>query len=329
MTFFGAGRDALGETEGFGAAIRKQNEAEGEAGPAGPRGAAGDEAGEGDGEGGGDPTDDEPGFALCVERDGSDDWVEEDTGCADGEEQEGVDPEGSGGRVHDCGVAPLGCFDNRWLFEGGGHDLVDALDEAAGVFDEPGAEEGSVEELACEELRGFRAGGAGLEETADEEVARVDFEADLRGRGILFHGAEHGAHLGAHACFVGEEGDDRAVAEAFGDDDFLDAVAEGFLHPLAEGLAVGGGEAFAFRFRGVWEFEVVGVCGDECFAAVVLEGVGDVFVDWFGEVDDFEPAGFESFEVGAVFDGAAAGCLEEVDDVLAFFLAGEVLVEGC
>jgi hypothetical protein len=35
---------------------------------------------------------------------------------------------------------------------------VDALDETAGVFDEPGAEESGVEELACEELRGFRAG---------------------------------------------------------------------------------------------------------------------------------------------------------------------------
>lgn len=97
----------------------------------------------------------------------------------------------------------------RLFGEEGLHELLGAGDDALGVFEEAGGEEGVVQNLLGDELGGFALGGVGLGfgEAADDRVAGVDLEDNVGGReGTVFvHGAHHLTELRCHLAVGGKD----------------------------------------------------------------------------------------------------------------------------
>src|SRR6188508_1265991 len=94
-------------------------------------------------------------------------------------------------------------------------DFIEALNDAAGVFDKTGAQQSGVEKLAGDEFGGIQPFVAGPGEFDDERMLWIDVEVYLRWRRFLLHRFHHGAQLWPHARTLRQKGGDGTVHESF------------------------------------------------------------------------------------------------------------------
>ena len=200
-----------------------------------------------------------------------------------------------------------------------------------GVFEEAGGEQGVVEDLLGDELRGLALSsvGFGFGKAADDGVAWIDLEDDL-GDGeitVFVHGAHHLAELRGHLA-IGSEYKGGAAKQALAGTNGLDTGSECLLQPVAQ--AGGGffGEGFAFGGRVVAQVDLIRVDGVKRFALKLMQRRDHVLVDGFIHVEDLETFGFEAFHIGASFDGGAGGGDLIVDGFLVLFHAADIVGEG-
>ena len=207
---------------------------------------------------------------------------------------------------------------------------MSAGDDALGVFEEAGGEQGVVEDLLGDELGGLALSsvGFGFGKAADDGVAWIDLEDDL-GDGevtVFVHGAHHLAELRSHLT-LGREHKGGAAEQTLAGAHGFDASGERFFEPVAK--AGGGffGEGFAFGGRVVAQVDLIRVDGVERFALKLMQRGDHILVNGFIHVEDLEAFGFEAFHIGAGFDGGAGGSDLIVDGFLVLLHAADVVGE--
>lgn len=208
------------------------------------------------------------------------------------------------------------------------HEIFCGLGEFTGIIEHARAEESRVGDLVGHErcqLRVFRAQGG---ELFDKFVAWVEFELGVCLGDVLPHRFHVGAHFRSHGV-VTLEGDGGTGHKAGACGDFIEFPLVEFGEPVAEFLGIGFGEGFPVELS-FGQFDIRLVDRGDCLAVYAGERVHDEFISMVGEEGDFIAASFEGFEVGALLHLGAGGAGEDVDVLLPFFHAADVVGErGC
>eukprot|EP01084_Bolivina_argentea_P299055 515473_1 len=213
---------------------------------------------------------------------------------------------------------------------------VDALGVGGGVLElEAGGEQGGVEEQEDKVLDGL-VGLVGVDlvlELLDDGVLGVDLHG-LLGHHVRGHGgvAERLVlhdllHVRGPAELGGDE-DAGGGAEALGEHDLLDLLAEDLLHLLGE-LLVGGLLLLLLLLLllGLVELDALLGEADELEVLEVLDLLHDVLVDGVNHEDDLDVAALGLLEEGRLLELLLGVTSDVVDDVLVLLHARDVVLE--